>query len=272
MRLQTVLIGALLVSTTAAAQTTTRYRFAVGDTLRYHAQAVDSSTLTTPQGDVPIITMTESTMRLVFGAAGSAHAVFTALKVVAQTPRGPLTPPTDPALNLPYTLSISDRGQVKVSSTPGFAPELTQIIDPSTEFDDYFLVLPTETLKLGVAWTDTVNQSGSSATGLKFTRHAVGHYAVARDTTIGGQHCFVITAASEQTIDATGPGPGPKLTVTNHQTGVENGVFFFDPVRGRMMGRQRAGDFKGQLHVEGGAQPMELPLQRRYLSGLELLP
>jgi hypothetical protein len=127
-------------------------------------------------------------------------------------------------------------------------------------------------LALGIAWVDTVNQSGSSATGLKFTRHVVGSYSVARDTTIGGQHCFVIAASSEQILDATGPGPGPKLTVTNHQTGTERGVFFFDPVRGRLMGRQRAGDFKGKLHVEGGAQPVDMPLTRRYLSGLELLP
>jgi hypothetical protein len=61
------------------APTATRYRFAAGDTLLYHVQAVDSSTLTTPQGQVPVVTMTESTMRLVFGTNGAARAAFTAL-------------------------------------------------------------------------------------------------------------------------------------------------------------------------------------------------
>jgi hypothetical protein len=39
-----------------------------------------------------------------------------------------------------------------------------------------------------------------------------------------------------------------------------------------MMSRQRVGEFKGNLHLDGGPQPMDLPLTRRYLSGLELLP
>jgi hypothetical protein len=254
------------------APTATRYRFAAGDTLLYHVQAVDSSTLTTPQGQVPVVTMTESTMRLVFGTNGAARAAFTALKVLARTPQGTLAPATDGALKLPFALTISDRGQVRVTATPIFPEELTKVSDPSTEFDDYFQVLPVEPLRLGLTWVDTVTQTGASATGLKYTRHLIGSFAVARDTTVGGRHCFVITATSEQVIDASGPGPGPTLTVTNHQTGTENGLVIFDPARGRMMARQRVGDFKGTLHLDGGPQPMDLPLTRRYLSGLELLP
>lgn len=274
MKLGCLLVLVLLAPSTAAAQkgVAGRYRFAAGDTLRYHVQVVDSSTLSTPQGLVPIATMVESTMRLTAESPTRVHAAFTAFEVRVQTPQGLLAPSGDKALNLPFTLTISDRGVVTVTTTPVFPPELTRLVDPSTEFDDYFLVLPATALALGGSWIDTVTRSTSSATGQKVSREAITSYSVAGDTTIRGQHCFVITVASRQTITAVGPGPSAKLTVTNHLSGTENGQFLFDPVRGRMMGRQRVGDFSGLLRIEGGPEPVEYPLARRYLSGLELLP
>jgi len=272
MRSVALLMLGLAVVPAALAQGGSHYRFVAGDSLRYHVQQVDSSALTTPQGRVPVTTMLESTMRMKVGPASAIQAAFTTYHVQVQTPQGMLAPPESLALNREFGLAISDRGVVTVTTTPKFPAELTKVVDPSAEFDDYFLVLPTSTLQIGVVWVDTVNKSTSSASGQKVSRETVALYTVARDTVVRGQHCFVITARSQQTITAIGPGPAPNLTVTNTLTGTEEGQILFDPARGRMLGRQRVGHFTGTIRVDGGASPVEYPLERRYLSGLELQP
>ena len=143
-------------------QAQTRYHFRAGDTLVYHAQNSDSSVLTTPQGPVTAVTLSESTVRLVFGARGSATAAFTALKVLLKTDKGPITPVSDSVLNRPFVVSVSDRGLAQTISAPRLPEAVTRIVDLATEFDDFFLVLPSTPLAVGVAWVDTVSQSGSS--------------------------------------------------------------------------------------------------------------
>ncbi|HKV75054.1 MAG TPA: hypothetical protein VJN95_11085 [Gemmatimonadales bacterium] len=272
MKIAVCLVLSLIPATVAAAQGSGRYRFAAGDTLRYHVQEVDSSALTTPQGRVPITTMLESTVRLAVGPASAIQATFTQFRVGVQTPQGLLTPAESLALHREFSLVISDRGVVTVTTAPKFPDELTKVVDPSAEFDDYFLVLPSATLQVGVSWVDTVKKSSSTAAGQKISRDVVASYVVARDTVIRGRPGLVITTRSQQSVTAVGPGPGPGLTVTNQLTGTEQGLIIYDPARGRMLARQRVGDFTGTLHVDGGPSPVDYPLERRYLTGLELQP
>jgi hypothetical protein len=271
--MQTFLGGLVLLITIAprvSGQAATRYRFVAGDTLSYHAQNSDSSVLTTPDGPVPAVTLSESTVRLVFGTRGSATAAFTALRVLLRTPKGDVTPPTTGAINRPFSLTISDRGLAQTASAPMFPAELTRVVDLATEFDDFFLVLPGKPLVIGLTWADTVNQTGSTSGNLKFTRHSTAGYTVARDTTVQGRHCLIITSESSQTLEAVGPGPGPGRTVTNRQSGTETGFFLFDPQAGRLVGRQRVGQYTGSLRVTGGPAVTEYPLTRTILSGVEL--
>lgn len=266
-----LLIG-LCIPAMVEGQAPTRYHFRAGDTLVYHAQNRDSSVLTTPQGPVTAVTLSESTVRLIFGARGAATAAFTALTVLLRTDKGPISPTTDSALNRPFLVTVSDRGLAQTISAPPLPEAVTRIVDLATEFDDFFLVLPAKPLAVGVAWVDTVSQTGSAAGGLKFTRRAITNFNVSRDTIVNGIPCLIVVGASMQTLDAAGPGSAPGRTVTNHQTGFDNGFFLFDPVAGRMLGRQRTGEFTGTLRMSGGPRTEEYPLARRFLTGMVLVP
>lgn len=269
--MRSILIVVTLLGLARSAVAQTRYRFSPGDTLVYHAENQDSSVITTEAGSVPALTLSESTVRLVIGTRGSATAAFTAFKVLLRTPKGDVMPDPSGALNRPFSLTLSPRGLAQTNSAPTFPQALSQVVDLTTEFDDFFIVLPARPLAIGVAWADTVDQTGSTAAGLRFTRHSIANYSVARDTTIGGVKAFVIVSASSQTLEGVGPGPGPGKTVTNHQSGSENGLVLFDAAGGRMLGRRRAGEYSGSLKVTGGPAVTEYPLTRRIMSGMELL-
>jgi hypothetical protein len=268
MRRSTALAALVLIGTALplSAQTT----YALGrDTLRYHEVFHADVKLVGPQGEIPIKSDHEATIAMTHAAGDTTRAWFEALSLGVSGAMGEQKPATASVLRAPYQLRVDPRGRVNTLSTPAFPAEFEGIADLSHQFDDFFLRLPAKPLRVGLAWSDTVVRTDSTAT--KFMRwHAQAAYKVERDTVVDGVAALVVSMNQQVEIRSDAPMRDQPMRVESSMTGTENGYFVFAPRAGRVLARRRTGKLDGDLMLHGG-QEMSMKQSFDYSSSLDAL-
>jgi hypothetical protein len=242
-----------LVAVPAAAQT----QYAPpGDTVRYRWGAKINVIVSTPQGEIPVNADQSGVVAMTRLPHDSALVWFESLAISASTPAGEQKPSTAELVGKPYRVAFSPRGRVHLVESPAIPPELEGMGDLRHAFDDFFLRLPTKPLAVGLAWSDTVTRSDSSAD--RWMRvGAVSEYRVERDTVVNGVPALVV--AMKEHIDIQAENPVPNAPARGHTTltGTDTGYFVFAPKAGRVIGRLHEVHFSDSM-VMGAPSNMEM--------------
>ena len=244
----------LLVAPTASAQAT--YSTS-RDTLRFRETTQLRMTMTTPQGEMPMSADHRATVALVRTPGDSARAWFDSLAVVATGPQGEQRPATDSALRQPIRFRLDARGRVSDVVAPKWPATLQGLTDPAHHFDDYFLRLPAQPLKVGLAWSDTTTQTDSTADRfMRWVRRT--DYRVERDTTVGTTPALVVRAKQSMSVSISAPVPNQAMRSDGRLDGESDGIFVFAPKSGRLLGRRSEGKIEGPFKVTGSMGEMQM--------------
>ena len=244
----------VLVALPASAQTT--YSTS-RDTLRFRETTQLRVTMTTPQGEMPMTMEHRATVALVRTAGDSVQAWFDSLSLLANGPQGEQRPATDSALKQPIRLRLDARGRVSDVVPPKWPANLQGLSDPAHHFDDYFLRMPAQPLKVGLAWSDTTTQTDSTADRFaRWIRRT--DYRVERDTTVGTTPALVVRAKQNLSVMVSGPVPNQAMRSDAQLTGETDGFFVFSPKTGRLIGRRSEGKMEGPVKVSGAMGDMQM--------------
>ena len=227
------------------------------DTLRYRETRQLRMTLTMPQGEIPMSVDQNATIAVVRLPGDSARAWFDSLSIAATGPQGEQRPSTDSALKLPFQLGVDARGRVKNVKPPTWPASLQGMADPSHQFDDFFLRLPSQPLKVGLTWSDTtVNTDSTTDHFMRWTRAA--DYRVERDTTVGTTPALVIRMRQKMSTTISAPVPNQQMRSDAQLSGEEDGYFVFSPKTGRLIGRRQEGKLEGPVKASGAMGEMQM--------------
>jgi hypothetical protein len=250
-----LLVASLLALFTVPAAAQTHYA-PPGDTVRYRWGAKTNVIISTPQGEIPVNADQSGVIAMTRLPHDSALVWFESLAISASTPAGEQKPSTTGLVGKPYRMAFDPRGRVKLGEAPAIPEELSGMGDLRHAFDDFFLRLPAKPLVVGLAWSDTVTRSDSSAE--RWMRvGAVSEYRVERDTVVNGVPALVV--AMKEHIDIQAANPVPNAPARGHTTlaGTDTGYFVFSPKEGRVLGRRHEGHFTGSM-VMGAPANMEM--------------
>jgi hypothetical protein len=227
------------------------------DTLRYRETTRMQMTLTMPQGEVPMSMELSATLALVRLPGDSARAWFDSLAISAKGPQGEMKPETDSALKRTFQLGLDARGRVKHVNAPQWPASLQGVADLSRQFDDFFLRLPSQPLKTGLAWSDTTLQTDSTAD--RFSRWLrTSDYRVERDTVVGTTPAVVVSVKQKLSATISAPVPNQQMRSDAQLQGDEQGYFVFAPSTGRLIARRREGKMVGPVKASGAMGEMQM--------------
>ena len=246
-----VLVLAALPAGAQSAYSTAR------DTLRFRETTQLRMTLTTPQGEIPMTMEQRATTALVRTSGDSVRAWFDSLSIVAMGPQGEQRPATDSALKLPLRFVLDARGRVSNVVPPTWPASLQGMADPSHQFDDFFLRLPSQPLRVGLAWSDTTTLTDS--VGDRFSRWVRRtDYRVERDTTVDATPALVVRTKQTASVTISAPVPNQGMRSDALLTGDSEGFFVFAPKTGRLIGRRTQGKLEGPVKLTGGMGEMQM--------------
>ncbi|HEU5185123.1 MAG TPA: hypothetical protein VFU01_11170, partial [Gemmatimonadaceae bacterium] len=148
-----VVLAALLAAVPARAQDRPAYRFPPGDTLRYSERTDGRVTIETPNGPAHVTSEHAATIGVTRIAGDTVHAWYESLLLRDSGPGAQRKEPdTEALLRAPFTLSVSDRGTVRLHAFPQMPESIAGITDLTRQFDDFFITLPAKPLKPGLTW------------------------------------------------------------------------------------------------------------------------
>jgi len=238
------------------------------DTLRFRDATQLQVRLTMPQGEIPMTVEQRSTISLVRLPGDSARAWFDSLAITAKGPQGEMKPETDSALKRPFRLGLDARGRVKNVTAPQWPVALQGVSDLSHQFDDFFLRLPAQPLKLGLAWSDTTSQTDSTAD--RFSRwRRTSDYRVERDTVVGATPAVVVSVKQKMSATISAPVPNQQMRSDAQLSGEEAGYFVFAPSTGRLIARRREGKMDGPVKASGAMGEMQMNQSISYTGAMD---
>ena len=253
---RTLLASALLVACALPAGAQSTYSTS-RDTLRFRETMQLRMTMTTPQGDMPMSMEHRATVALVRSAGDSARAWFDSLSLMATGPQGEQRPATDSALKLPIQFRLDARGRVSNVVAPKWPASLQGMSDPSHHFDDYFLRLPAQPLRIGLAWSDTTTYTDSTAERFaRWIRRT--DYRVERDTMVGTTPALVVRTKQNVSATISAPVPNQGMRSDAQINGDSEGFFVFSPKTGRLIGRRAEGKLEGPVKISGAMGEMQM--------------
>jgi hypothetical protein len=227
-----------------------------GDTLRFRETQKAAVVITMPQGEIQASVDQQATLAILRMAGDSARAWFEALSIVASSPQGDQKPPTDTVLHKPFRLTFDARGRVKLVEAPTFPEAFSGLGDLSNEFTDLFLRLPAKPLQVGLAWTDTLTRSDSTA-NRKGNATLITDYKVEKDTVVNGTPALLVRFTQRATIGAEGPVPGQAMRSEAKMEGNSTGFYVFAPKPGRLLARRRTGKLAGDVNIPAAGMTMK---------------
>lgn len=245
------------------------YLLSETDTLTYREITNAEVLLHTPQGEVPIRSEHDATIRFVVTDFSEAQAWYEELRLRSVGPNGDQAPVTTELLGRPYTLELSPTGRVTLLDTPEFPPGVAAITDLTHQFLDFFVAVPAQRPTVGSEWADTLVSTRSGDPTVTQRHHTVRKYTVRGDTTYAGRPALRIDIASTVLLESSQPMQGQPLTVTTHLEGQEEGFVIFDWAGGEMLYRSKVGALSGTFIVEGGPQPVEFAQTMSYTSTIQ---
>jgi hypothetical protein len=266
---RTVLATALLFACALPVSAQSTYSTS-RDTLRFRETTQLRMKLTMPQGEVPMSMEQRATISLVRMPGDSARAWYDSLTISASGPQGEQRAVTDSALKLPFRLGLDARGRVKSVNAPTWPASLQGVTDLSHQFDDFFLRLPAQPLKVGLAWSDTSTQTDS--TGERFAHWVrTADYRVERDTTVGGTGALVVRMKQKVSAHVAGPVPNQPMRTDAQLSGDEDGYFVFAPKTGRLIARRREGKLEGPVKATGAMGEIQMSQSINYTGSMDSL-
>jgi hypothetical protein len=266
--LRTLLASAAVLACALPAGAQTTYA-TTRDTMRFRETTQLRMTLTMPQGEIPITVEQRSLVAVVRMPGDSARGWFDSLSVAVTGPQGEQKPATDSALNLPLRFKLDARGRVSNVVAPKWPASLQGMADPTHFFDDFFLHLPAQPLKIGLEWSDTTTTTDSTAE--RFTRWIRRNtYRVERDTTVGTTPAFVVRTTQNLSATISGPVPNQEMRSTAQLTGEATGFFVFAK-SGRVLGRRSEGKIEGPVKLSGAAGEMQMNQSINVTSAVDAL-
>jgi len=240
------------------------------DTLRFRETTQLRMTLTMPQGEMPMSMEQRALISLVRLPGDSARAWYDSLAISTSGPQGEQRPVTDSALKQQFRLGLDTRGRVKNVNAPKWPASLQGVTDLSHQFDDFFLRLPAQPLKVGLAWSDTTSQTDSTAE--RFARWVrTADYRVERDTTVGETAALVVRMKQKLTANISAPVPNQPMRTDVQLTGEEDGYFVFAPKTGRLVSRRREGKLGGPVKASGAMGDMQMNQSISYTGTMDAL-
>jgi len=258
----------LASSNRSAGQTT----YAAGrDTMRYREVTETDIRVTTPQGEIPMKGNHVATVGFMRLPGDTAKAWYEALDVSMTGPQGDQRPATAEVLRSPFTLHMDARGRVRLISAPTFPASFEGITDLTHQFDDFFVRLPAQSLRLGLAWQDTSTMLDSTA-DKSIWRRAIARYRVERDTVVAGTPAFVISVKQTVTMRSDAPVPSQGAHLHGVHSGTDDGIAVFAPSTGRLLGRRRTGGMSGDLTMTGPRGQATIKQSFAYKNSLDALP
>jgi len=263
------LLVAIALATVGSAQAAAQTTYTLGrDTLRFREVTHTDVRLTTPQGEMPIKNEHAATVAVVRVTADTARAWYEALDIGISGPMGDQRPSTAEALKTPFTLSLDSRGRTRLISAPKFPATFEAITDLTQQFEDFFVRLPAQPLRIGLAWMDTTARTDSTAEKY-LRRQAIASYRVERDTVVGGTRALVISMKQDLRVQGEGPYPNMDARLASTAIGKEDGIVVFSPSLGRLIGRRRTGTMNGDLTMRGATGEMSMKQSFTYTSTLD---
>jgi hypothetical protein len=238
------------------------------DTIRFHEVTQADVRLTTPQGEIPMKSHHVATVAIVRQQGDTARAWYEALDIGVSSPMGDQNPPTTEVLKAPFTLSMDARGRVRLISAPTFPESFQSFTDLTRQFDDFFVRLPAQPLRLGLAWSDTSAQTDSTADRLLW-RRAIVNYRVERDTVVAGAPALVISVKQALSMRSAGPVPNQPVRAETVLTGTDDGIAVFSPKAGRLLARRRTGQMSGEVTMSGAMGQMSMKQSFTYTNTLD---
>jgi hypothetical protein len=160
--------------------------------------------------------------------------------------------------------------RVALVSAPAFPASFAGVTDLSHQFDDFFVRLPAQPLRVGLAWSDTSTRTDSTAEKSMRWRSVVA-YRVERDTAVAGVPALVVSMRQQLQSRAEGPVPGQPMRAQTTMTGSEDGFFVFAPRAGRLLARRREGRLAGDLVMRSAAGEMTMKQTYTYTNALDAL-
>lgn len=267
--LRTLLASAALLACALPARAQNSYT-STRDTLRFRETTQMRMTLTMPQGEIPMSMEQSAQLSLVRLPGDSARAWFDSLTISGKGPQGEMKPETDSALKRTFRLGLDARGRVKNVSAPQWPASLTGVTDLSHQFDDFFLRLPAQPLKVGLAWSDTTALTDSTTD--RYSRWIrTSDYHVLRDTTVDATPALVIGMKQKLGVTISAPIPGQQMRSDAQLHGEEDGYFVFAPKAGRLIGRRREGKLEGPVKASGAMGEMQMNQSIAYTSTMDSL-
>jgi hypothetical protein len=265
---RTLLATTALIACALPARAQSAYYTPTRDTLRFRETTQLHVTLTMPQGEIPMTVEQRATLSLVRLPGDSARAWFDSLAISATGPQGELKPETDSALKRNFRLGLDSRGRVTNVSAPQWPASLQSVTDLSHQFDDFFLRLPAQSLKVGLAWSDTTSQTDSTAD--RFSRwRRTSDYRVERDTTVGTTPAVVVRMRQKMSATISAPVPNQAMRSDAQLQGEEEGYFVFAPATGRLIARRREGKLEGPVKASGAAGEMQMNQSISYTGAMD---
>jgi hypothetical protein len=255
---------ALLPCVSALAQTTPYHS---ADTLRYREVTRSLSHVELPSGPVESDLVHEATLALWFTAPDTAHAAYERLMVTSgEGTDFTQVLDTREAIGVPFVLRFPASGRVETVEAPAFPDFFREMTDLTRQFDDYFLLLPTEPLALGVTWRDTTTLVSDVAEATD-----IGRYVVSGDTLVGGVDAWIVTSSVARTVRSEVGGAQAGTRLLTAQDGVEHNRFVVGVSPVRLISRTRSGETAGTLTVSNGTQTATFPVRDTFTNRIDLL-
>jgi hypothetical protein len=258
---------ALLLACAVPASAQATYAAPAGDRLRFRETTSAKLTFSGPQGEIPASIDHRALISVVRMRGDSARAWYDSLSLSATNPGGEMKPATDSALRRPFRLRFDARGRTKLVEAPTFPASFEGLSDLTRQFDDFFLRLPVKPLAIGVAWSDTLVRTDSTADKRSGVT-VISDYRVERDTVVNGVRAFVIRSSSKSQISGEGPVPNQPMRAETMLEGTDSGQYLFART-GRLLARRREGRMEGNTMLRGGGGEMAMRQSYTYVGTVD---
>jgi hypothetical protein len=184
---------------------------------------------------------------------------------------GDQSPDVTPLRDGTFELSFERPGVVKTLSHPSMGASGAGGIDPLHSFDDFFVPLPDESLAVGVEWSETLINEGSSQPGATYYMERAMTMKVERDTVVNGVPAFVVSVAQEVSTEATGVMEAMGAEFMTSSDGTDNGTAIF-AADGTLLYRDREVNMNGLFSIGVQGQAFDMPQTMSFTGSTELIP
>ncbi len=242
-----------------------------GDTVRYREITESEVTLYTPGGTRLLDVGHDATITLAFGISDSITAWYDTLALKVESLTGGRRPATSALLRQPFHLRCDAPGRLVTLRAPTIPPDIREVTDLSQQFADFLVRVPPGVLRVGAAWTDTLEYAVPAAAGAFRKYSAITTWQVQQDTAVGGGRGWILTGRGRIRTEAGNALTGGRGQATVELAGEERGRAVLAP-DGRMLSRTRQGDLTGRLSIRSGASANDFSQDYTYESRLTHVP